>query len=97
MLSAIWLIVVVGYVVFEYQSTSLSNSMFVEVLISKTGEPIESLAGNPFVDLVPVDTRLKIANIGYVMFLPLMLFWLGVYLFTFIYRWVVLGFKNENT
>ena len=93
-LSLLWTIAVCGYATFEYAVGPDSAMLFIEMVTSKTGEPISVLKGNAFADLVPVEPRLLWSRFAGALLSPVVAGWVLAYLLVFAIRWIVAGFKR---
>ena len=94
-LSLLWVIVVCAYAAFEYSVGPDSAMVFIEMITSKTREPISVLKGNAFADLVPVEPQLIWPRLVAVTFGPVVAAWVLVYLSVITVRWIVAGFKRK--
>ena len=91
-LSVLWLVAIGGFAAYEVLAEPPAPGHFVELVIQKTGEPVSTLKGNAFADLVPVEHRLKWRPFGIALLVPVAALWLvGSLLW-----WVLAGFSRER-
>ena len=93
-LSVLWMLSVIGYTAIEFQLGPESNMLLVDMVVTKTGEPIKVLEGNPFRDLVPVEPNLKLMTFFLALFIPVVVIWILSYLIVWSTKWVKAGFKE---
>ena len=90
-----WVIVVCAYAAFEYSVGPDSAMVFIEMITSKTHEPISVLKGNEFAGFVPVEPRLIWPRLVAATIGPVVAAWVLVYLSVITVRWIVAGFKRK--
>jgi hypothetical protein len=93
-LSVLWALLVSGYAAFEYISGPDSAMLLIEMVVSKTGDPITILENNAYRDLVPVQAQLRTAWFLTALLTPIAAAWLLAYVCIGAVRWVVAGFRS---
>jgi len=96
-LSALWILAVAAYAVFELASGPDSAMLLIQMVVSKTGEPITVLDGNAYRDLVPVEPKLLVGRLLIALFVPVVTAWVLAYACAWAVRWVIAGFRRNGT
>lgn len=91
-ISILWLVCIAGLVAYEWMNVT-SSGHFVEVVAQTTGEPVSTLEGNIFSDLVPKSPAVKWKLVMSWVLVPLLALWLLGSLIS----WVILGFVHART
>ena len=96
-LSALWILIVSGYAIFELMQGPNSAMLFVQMVVSKTQEPVSALAGNQFRDLVPVEAQLRYGRLIIVVIMPVAVGWVLASGLVWTIRWIAGGFRSNDT
>lgn len=91
-LSAIWILSVGLFVVYEANSKPMGNKYFVEML-----EPDPVGKGNSFESIfadLPQEKRIKTKKIMATLLAPVILSWFLCYLLVWSIKWIVKGFRQ---
>ncbi len=91
-LSILWLIAGAVVWLLQYQSLPNDRAFLFERILTKTGEPIAILAGNPYADGAPTLWQVNLGLLVTMTILPIAILWVTASLMA----WVANGFQKKN-